>query len=58
MDRYHLWFLLVQLLYNLLPLDRSTHFIDDAILAAAEDPALSIDHFALLLRSSDRLLRR
>ena len=58
MDRYQLWFLLVQLLYNLLPLDNRIESIDAVILAAAEDPTLSVEYFAQLMRSTDRLLGR
>ena len=58
MDRYQLWFLLVQLMFNLYSGDLRAERIDEVLLDAAEDPDLDVDYFALLLRSSDRLLGR
>lgn len=58
MDRYQLWFLLVQLMFNLYSPDARVERIDEVLLDAAEDPDLGIDYFALLLRVTDQLLKR
>lgn len=58
MDRYQLWFLAVQLLYNLYPVDARSERIDELIMDAAEDPELQLEYYAMLLMSTDRLLKR
>lgn len=58
MDRYQLWFLLVQLLFNLYPRDLCVDRIDEVLLDAAEDPDLELEYYALLLASTDHLLKR
>lgn len=58
MDRYQLWFLLIQLLFNLYPVDSRVEHIDQVLLEAAEDPGLPVEHFARLMRSTDLLLKR
>ena len=58
MERFHLWFMLIQLYFTLYPSDVRVERIEEVLLDAAEDPALELEYFAILLRNTDLLLGR
>ena len=58
MERYYLWSLFIQLAYFLFPVDFRVDFIEEILQDAAEDPELELEYYAMLLMSTDRLLKR
>lgn len=58
MDRFQLWHIWIQLLFVLSPEDQREEFLENGLMIAAEDPALEVEYYALLMRTVDQLLRR